>query len=221
MRWLLLIDTSGRDGAVAVADLAFEAGAEIVSERAVPGRETQEYLMPRISEVLQNAGLAWPGELDAIAVVVGPGSFTGLRIGIAAAKGLAEAIDRPVIAVSRLAMLALGASIRGKTHTWLDAGSGDVYAGEFCDGRVISEQMLYRADALAAVDAEDTVVFAEDALEGLSPAARRIPMPGLREMLKLTLRSIEAGAYADTSLLDAHYLRVPDAELALRAKGVR
>lgn len=173
--------------------------------------------MTALAEVLHEADLR-PADMDALAVVSGPGSFTGVRIGMAAVKGLAEALGKPVVAVSRLAVLAALAGEAGPVQAWIDAGRGDVFAGYYHGGVCLREIMLHGSDAVAAVHAGDTVVVMEDKLPEPPNGAVRVPPVGVREALPLAVAKAHAGQFADTALLDANYLRVPDAELSRRAR---
>jgi tRNA threonylcarbamoyladenosine biosynthesis protein TsaB len=91
-------------------------------------------LMPLIAQAVAESGLH-KGEIDGIAVGVGPGSFTGLRIGLATAKGLAFALDKPCVGVSTLKAMAYatGAQI-GLVVSMLDAKRGDLFAGVYAAG---------------------------------------------------------------------------------------
>ncbi len=100
---LLLIHTAGGDGSVALADTSVSS-AVIATER-LPGRTASERLVPVVGRLMEAHQWTLRG-LDAIGVVHGPGSFTGVRVGVAAAKGWSEASGVPLIAVSRLALLA-------------------------------------------------------------------------------------------------------------------
>lgn len=220
MAWLLLLDTCGEGGGVGLTRVDGDAAA-LVAERSLPGRETQERLMVALDEVFAEAGVAGT-DLDAIAVVHGPGSFTGVRIGLAAAKGLAEALDVPLIAVSRLESLASrwlvsrGPEADSETvQAWLDAGRGDVFVGRY-RGTVCEEEVMLPGTAAVAGDVP--VVVMEDRLAELLPRALRVNPVGVREAMGIALRKFLASEFADTALLDANYLRVPDAELALRAR---
>jgi tRNA threonylcarbamoyladenosine biosynthesis protein TsaB len=129
---LLALDTSTMTASAAV--LIDDAP---VADEAVDtsGGASSEALMPLVARVLERAGVA-PRDLDAVAVGAGPGSFTGLRIGMATAKGIAFAAGVPLWAVSSLAALALGAVRRGATGTIipvLDARRGELYAGYYRD----------------------------------------------------------------------------------------
>jgi tRNA threonylcarbamoyladenosine biosynthesis protein TsaB len=92
-------------------------------------------LMPALAEVMERAGADW-SDLDAIAVGVGPGTFTGLRIGLATARALATAADLPLRRVSSLAALAAGIRAPLKLPL-IDARRGEVFAAVFEDGREV------------------------------------------------------------------------------------
>src|SRR4051812_18694458 len=103
---VLAIDTAGPDCAVALA--RFDADRiEILARGAESiGRGHAERLLPIIESVLSQAGCSFH-DLDRVAVTVGPGSFTGVRVGIAAARGLALALNIPAVGVGTLDALAL------------------------------------------------------------------------------------------------------------------
>ena len=166
--------------------------------------------MAAIAEILHEAAITIQ-QLSAIAVVTGPGSFTGVRIGLAAAKGLAEATGLPLIALSRLAILAAQAG-GSETQAWLDAGRSDVYVH-----RNGEELMLPVAAALECARDRQVVVM-EDRLATLLPSALRVAPVGVLQALPLALDHLRQQTFADTALLNANYLRVPDAELALQAR---
>ena len=125
--WLLAIESASEPASVAL----LRAG-EPVGERAVPpGRPASETLLPTLLDLLAEHGVE-PAALDAIAVSIGPGSFTGLRVGVATAKGLAFGSPMPVAAVPTLAALAAkGAACGGPAAlvvATLDARRGELYA---------------------------------------------------------------------------------------------
>lgn len=117
-------------GACSVAVCADDRALARASEPMTRGH--QERLAPMAREVMATAGLDF-ARLDRIGVTVGPGSFTGLRVGLAFAKGLALALDRPCIGVSVLE--ALGRRRPGFVAACLDAHRGQVYLQVFVDGR--------------------------------------------------------------------------------------
>jgi tRNA threonylcarbamoyladenosine biosynthesis protein TsaB len=115
-------------------------------------RGHQERLAPMVSEALAAAGLR-PSQLDRIAVTTGPGSFTGLRVGLAFAKGLALALDRPCIGIGALEALALSAG-GGFVAACLDARRGRVYLQVFADGRAVMAPDVLDVEVAAARVAE-------------------------------------------------------------------
>lgn len=120
-----------------------------------------ERLLPLIAECLLELDLA-PSQLDAVVCSAGPGSFTGLRIGIATAKGLCFAIERPLLMISSLLVLAEGAS--RPALAVLDAGRGQVYARLFVDESALTAALGQRhpelfTDALwSPAELVDTIV---------------------------------------------------------------
>jgi tRNA threonylcarbamoyladenosine biosynthesis protein TsaB len=124
---LLAIETSTRTTSVAV----LAGDGRILASHAGHADTHSEQLLPLIAQVLAQAAIA-PRALDAVAVGVGPGSFTGLRIGVAAAKGVAFAADRPLWVVSSLAALALDLAACSAADVLvpiLDARRGELFAG--------------------------------------------------------------------------------------------
>lgn len=120
------------DSATPVAGVALMKNEKLVAEEfANIGLTHSETLMPMVDRILKNGGIA-VHDLDVIAVTIGPGSFTGLRIGLAAAKGLALAAGKPLIGVSTLEVLAHSLSYSPMlAGTLLDARKGEVYAACF------------------------------------------------------------------------------------------
>lgn len=127
--WVLALDTTSRDGSVALV-----RGAEVVVERAGDAAWTHAERLPAdLRAVLDDAGLPLSA-VDLVAVATGPGAFTGLRIGLAAAQGLALALDRPAAGVPSLAALAWDVLDRrpdDAAGAWVDATRGEVYAAAY------------------------------------------------------------------------------------------
>ena len=148
---ILALDTAGEDCAVALAKAG--NGMSLLARRSETiGRGHAERLMPMIGEALAEAGLTY-ADLGRIAVTTGPGSFTGTRIGVAAARGLALALGIPAVGVSVLDALIDAA--RGKESglivAALDARRGEIYAKAVTagSGKIIYEAQVTTAAALA------------------------------------------------------------------------
>lgn len=124
---ILAIDTAAQTGSVALLD-----GQTLVAESLVNVRATHsELLLNQIDQALQLAGLML-AELDLIAAVRGPGSFTGLRIGLATANGLAKALGLKLIGISSLQQLAMNLPLCPvPICAFLDARKKEVYTGMF------------------------------------------------------------------------------------------
>ena len=106
MTRLLAFDTSSAHCAAALL-----LGDRVVTRVDEMARGQAEHLMPMLEEVLRGVGLDW-SDLDGIGVGIGPGNFTGIRISVAAARGLALALDKPAVGVS---------SFDAQAHGWADA----------------------------------------------------------------------------------------------------
>ena len=121
---ILAIDTCGPTGSVALARLAGR-DVEILGQTELAGRTYSATLVAAVAELLQSAGVGLR-ELGGIIVVNGPGSFTGVRVGLSAVKGLAEGTEIPVVALSRLEVLSRKSGVPSSA---LDAHRGEVFLG--------------------------------------------------------------------------------------------
>lgn len=149
MRALLAIDTSDRSAGVAVA----VEGVVVAEHSELAATRHSERLFHVIDAVLGGAGLSRDG-LSAVAVTRGPGSFTGLRVGLATAKGLAYALNVPLVGVSTLEALALGGiPFPGLVVPVLDARKRQVYGGGWdgSSGSVRVQEAAWEPRALANV----------------------------------------------------------------------
>ena len=222
---ILLIDTAGSEGSVALADTEFEPA--VVAVEVLPGRTSSERLVPAVRRLMEARG--WRlSELAAIVVVHGPGSFTGVRVGLSAAKGLCEAGGVPLIAVSRLALLA--ASVNGgdrPVHAVLDAGRGEFYYGEYVGRSRVREALMKEPEVLAAAAGGGVVVVCEakvaEASAGLGSELRprMVDEPSAGDALPFALERIGAGDFDDVATLDANYLRRTDAEIFAKPAAAR
>jgi len=144
---LLAIET-----ATECCSVALVAGARVFARSELAPRRHAELLLPMCEAVLAEAGLA-RRDLDVLAVGRGPGAFTGVRLAVSAAQGIALALGIPVVPVSSLAALAMQApGDGGDVLAVIDARMGEVYAGLFRRSgervEAIGEETVGRADAL-------------------------------------------------------------------------
>ena len=204
---VLAIDTCGSAGSVALARLGGN-GMEVLGESALPGRSYSAQLVPAI-RVLLEAGQAAAADLGAVVVTKGPGSFTGIRIGVSTAKGLAEARSVPIVAVSRLAVLAHKAGTRAAA---LDASRREFYLGDY---GVPAEERLLSFDGFAARAAAlgAELGVSEAAVHDAAPAATLVAEATAADALEFALPRLRACAFDDPATLDGEYLRRSDAEI--------
>ena len=217
---LLAVETSTLAGGAALTD-----GGAIVGEYTLNIRVTHsERVMAAVDRLLADAG--WrPSDLDGLAVSIGPGSFTGLRIGISTAKGLGMALGLAIAPVPTLDALAAGLPFASlPVCPVLDARKGEVYASLF---RWTDEGFRREWDYLALAPADlarrltepvilcgDGVARIESPLARPAPAARRLPSPACVAQLGQAMLAAGKGvAAADLAPL---YLRPSEAELRRR-----
>jgi tRNA threonylcarbamoyladenosine biosynthesis protein TsaB len=168
--------------------------------------------MPAIDRMLLDAKLELRA-LRTILVVNGPGSFTGIRVGLSTAKGLAHAAGVPIAAVSRLAVLASLGETPQDGLAVLDAGRNEFYAR-----RGQREWLASYEEIAAAAVAGVTLMVTEAALvERLSAwrPARVGPLDAC-SAARAALARLRSGETEDIATLDANYLRRSDAELFAR-----
>jgi tRNA threonylcarbamoyladenosine biosynthesis protein TsaB len=153
---ILTIETSSVHETVGLVD----AGRILAARTAEAGRGRGVEFLEVVLEALEMGG-SRAADLDLIAVSAGPGRFTGLRVGMATAKGLALATGVPVAPVSTLHALAAASGRDGLVAPLIDARRGEVYAALFEDGRRLIEDLACGPDALhdAFPDFDGTVAF--------------------------------------------------------------
>ena len=211
---LLAIETSTEACSVAV----YADGAVFARHELAPRRHTQ-LVLPWADELLAEAGLR-KSQLDAIAVGRGPGAFTGVRLAIALVQGLALALDRPVLPISTLAVLAM----QGKGERILaaiDARMGEVYLGEFmrdADGLVTAageENICPPALAPVPANAVSGVGTGFGAEQGALVARLgstlasfdASALPHAADLAKLAARAFARGEAVDAARIEPAYLR--------------
>jgi tRNA threonylcarbamoyladenosine biosynthesis protein TsaB len=127
---LLAVDSSDKNGSIALAQCGPGDGCNLLEVVQLFGGTFSAQLVPQIAALLGKHEFG-KEDIAAFAVVSGPGSFTGLRIGLAAVKALAEVLEKPIAAVSLLEAIAAAGGVRGRVLAALDAGRDEVYVGEY------------------------------------------------------------------------------------------
>jgi tRNA threonylcarbamoyladenosine biosynthesis protein TsaB len=198
---LLGIDTCGTAGSIALARWA--AGTiEVLAEAELAGKSYSAQLAPKIQGLLE-AHQCGPQDLEAIIAVRGPGSFTGVRVGLSAAKGLAEALSIPLLALSRLAVLAAKG---GTDQSALDAGRGEFY---FRLGQ--EEALLTRGEV--RLRASGSCAVCEETVLQSFPEAVFVQPPSAADALRYAVLRLAAKDFDDIATVDGNYVRRSDAEL--------
>jgi len=210
---LLAIDTCGPSGSAALGRLG--AGAvEILEQAELAGRSYSATLVSAVSELLGRAGVKL-AEVGALVVVNGPGSFTGVRVGLSAAKGLAEVNRTPVVAVSRLEVLAAAAGVGSSA---LDAHRDEIFL-RLVERGELQREMLAGAEELATIHpAPERIAVCDGAarlMRAAWPGTELVlcAAPTAGDAMRACAPRIERGEFADLAQLDGHYLRRSDAEI--------
>ena len=229
---ILSLDTTTRNGGCALLRDDFVVREHIGD----PSRDQAERLPGDLAALLQAARVRL-ADIDAFAVATGPGSFTGLRVGIATMQGLAMSSGQPLIGVSAfdaLAAVALGPSLAGPVRlaTWIDAWRGEVFAVEYRDGQQLAEPVVASPDVLlGALKGRDAVftgdgaaVFEARIRETLGETARftaPIAPPIAGAVALLAGQAFRRGERPLPHAIRPIYVRRSDAELAAARKGTR
>src|SRR2546429_1247908 len=125
---ILAADTSGKQGSIALAHGLNNGTCDVIEVVPLAGGTFSAQLVPQIAALLSKHGFT-KEDIGAFAVVSGPGSFTGLRVGLAAIKALAEVLGKPIAAVSLLEAVSAAGQSHGRVMATLEAGRGEVYVG--------------------------------------------------------------------------------------------
>jgi tRNA threonylcarbamoyladenosine biosynthesis protein TsaB len=212
---ILSIDTTGDFGSIAL--LRDNAMVE------VPLHSTDGFahvLFEQIEQLLCRCGVQL-SDVDCFASAAGPGSFTGVRVGLTAAKGLAEATGKPLVTVSNLRAIASFGSAALRSAI-MDARRGEIYAGLYmASGQLVGEErVLAFPQWLALLPQAEVEFVATDitpfaaALAGtrfknITPAPRALA----GAIARLAAGEFDQGRLADPAAADANYVRRSDAEL--------
>lgn len=220
---LLAIDTSGRNGSIALAragkSSSNDGDIDVIETVPLTGGTFSAQLIPQISALLAGQ------EIDKLAIAAfivasGPGSFTGLRVGLAAVKALAEVLSKPVVAVSLLELCAFVSGVRGKVMAALDAGRSDMYVGEYdipAHEGVAAREYLVTAGDLSSQAQGRTLVTPDKAVADIASAAglkvQLLSPLSAADVVRLGWPKLRRGQTVAPDQLEANYIRRTDAEL--------
>ena len=213
MGYILNIETATKNCSVA---LAKEGKTIICKEIAEEGYSHAERLHVFIEAIIKEAGIALK-DLSAIAVSQGPGSYTGLRIGVSAAKGLCYALDIPLIAVDTLQALAVQVTISsGLIIPMIDARRMEVYSAIFSPTLEKKREVLAQIiDENSFEDLQETVYFVGDCAEKCQSVLNKdnyvfledIKYPSAKEMSALSYEKFKINDTVDVAYFEPYYLK--------------
>ena len=219
---ILALDTSGTTASAALINeyiILAESSVTLADLKATNRKTHSETLMPMVDQLFNITGFS-PQTVDAIACTCGPGSFTGLRIGAATAKGLAFGLNKPLIAVPTLDAMAYNISSISPRGTYvvpmMDARRSQVYTALYLDGMRKTDYMaLPVEDLLKMICGYESVIFLGDGAEvyrdiiGIgcfAPPCHNRPRAACVGTVALTIKPAHESEF---SLL---YIRKPQAE---------
>ena len=227
---ILAADTSGKYGSIALVRCEANTTASIALA-PLQGGTFSAQLIPQIAELLSKHNLS-KADIDAFAVASGPGSFTGLRVGLAAIKALAEILKKPIATVSLLEVIAFEVSrgARDENITLLvamDAGRNEAFVGEYTIASEFpscASESLFSLEELAGRTRHSGAIYTPDdslvqyfnsrAGDAGSSNLRLVQRPNAISVAGLGCKKILAGQTVPPEALDATYIRRADAEIA-------
>jgi tRNA threonylcarbamoyladenosine biosynthesis protein TsaB len=214
---LLAVDTSGKNGSLALVRADSNA-FQVLELVPLAGRMYSAQLIPSLQEALTRQGLK-KTDIDGFAVASGPGSFTGLRVGLSTVKALSEVLHKPIAAVSVLEAATRLTQVNGHVIVALDAARKQVFVGDynfrasehqetlvtweefFVSARVSKARLFSPDESVREAAATHGVVVEEMA----APQADMFARIGYEKLI--------VGETASAELLEANYIRASDAEL--------
>jgi tRNA threonylcarbamoyladenosine biosynthesis protein TsaB len=233
VRVLVAIDTSGKNGSLALARTPAPDAPLVEVLEVVPlaGGTFSAQLVPQIADLLERHRFS-KSDIDGFVVVSGPGSFTGLRVGLAAIKALAEVLNKPIAAVSLLEVIAMISKQAGRVTTALEAGRGDVYVGVYevnapaaagvnsvatrVEERLLSREEFVELSKTSPIVSPD-VTLAELARRN-GGSADQVPYPDSGIIARIGWPKLLTGQTVSPLELDANYIRRSDAEIFSKPK---
>lgn len=213
MSYILNIETATRNCSVA---LAKDGETILCREIAEQGYSHAEKLHVFIFEILKEAGINFQ-EIQAIAVSKGPGSYTGLRIGVSAAKGFCYALGIPLIAIDTLGILARQAEIRsGLIVPMIDARRMEVYSAVFDSNYIKLREVkaeVITEDSFA--DTAENIYFVGDCQEKCQTVLTKenfkflpdVVFPSAKEMSVLSFEKFAKNQFEDVAYFEPFYLK--------------
>jgi tRNA threonylcarbamoyladenosine biosynthesis protein TsaB len=214
---LLAVDTSGKNGSLALVR-AESSGFQVLALVPLAGRMYSAQLIPSLQEVLTRRNLK-KSDIDGFAVASGPGSFTGLRVGLSTVKALSEVLHKPIAAVSVLEAAARVTRVDGHVIVALDAGRKQVFVGDYNFTTMERQESLVTWEQFfASARASHERLFSPDpsvreAAASCGIVFHEMTSPQADTFARIGYEKLIAGETHSAEVLEANYIRASDAEL--------
>jgi tRNA threonylcarbamoyladenosine biosynthesis protein TsaB len=223
---VLALDTTTSSGSCALA-----RDGRVVCEQVNDAPNAHaEHLPGDLMSLLDRTAMRL-GDVDVFAVATGPGSFTGLRIGIATMQGLAFAEGKPLIGISGFEALLRIAGAHERVATWVDAWRGEVFATLYENGREVGAPVVSRPEGLLASLRGRSTLFIGDGARAHADIIRHVlgetariaepPAPPLAGTIAILAGEMSVTGEHTPHAIRPLYIRRTDAELARDARGLR
>ncbi len=221
------IDTSGREGSLALAE-GNATAFRVLHLAPIAGGTYSSQLIPTISNALSECGRR-KSQIELLVAASGPGSFTGLRVGLSTVKALAEVLRAPIVSVSVLEAIAFEVKRDGLLLTALDAQRNEVFVGEYeskstqdssREVQIIQEVLLSGEGFVSSLNSRSPVpmTYSPDAavekrLREAGLPVKLVSRPAADVYARVGLQKFLAGETVPADTLDANYIRRSDAEI--------
>ncbi len=220
---LLSIDTSTKNFSLAIS----KGGRVIRYRNKVLGRKLSSSIIPEIKVLLKKAQMTL-ADLDGFVIGLGPGGFTGLRVGLSTIKGLAFATNKPVVGISSLDVLAMNVKENGMVCAICDARRNMIYAGFYEKKNILKKMgkylltdiqtVLNQIDTKTILIGDGIKVFKEEIqkskkLKLIVLAKENLWLPQARHLLELALVRFEKKKFDDINKLGPVYLYPDDCQV--------
>ena len=216
------VETAGRDGSVALVRCTEGTNCETLALEPLTGRSYSAELIPKLAAMLSAARLD-KSHIDSFAAGTGPGSFTGLRVGLSTIKALAEVLLKPIAPVSLLEAMAWTIAPAPSVMVALDAGRDQVFVGEYLTRSValptpLRESLLSLEELARELNSTGHPVYTPDRglmeiVKAWGTRAVFVERPRADTIARLGSVKLVAGQGITPEALDANYIRRSDAEV--------
>ena len=217
---ILALDTTGQYGSIALSlDPSTPHGAGTLDEMELHAPDGFAHVLYGYVEEILRRNRAKLADVECFAAASGPGSFTGVRVGLACIKGLAEAMGKPAVGVSNLQAIASFGTAPLRAVV-MDARRGEVYGAVYdASGRLVQRETVAKLSAwLERLSQGDVEILSPD-LESAQVVIKKTPRAIAAAVARLACDRLARGDAGDPAALDANYVRRSDAELFWKDAG--